>query len=345
MELIAPAHVADAVQFEFRDAGAAPDPAITLEAVDAGYGQSPILQGVDLTIGAGSRIGLIGANGAGKTTLVKLLAGLLAPASGVRREGRNLSIGYFAQHQLEQLRADDGPLMHLQRTDPKAREQDLRDHLGQFGFAGDAAFQPIGTLSGGEQSRLVLATIIWQRPNLLLLDEPTNHLDMDTREALTMALQGFEGAVVLVSHDRHLLRTTAEELVVVAAGQARPFEGDLDDYRTEVVKARAASDRPASASRRDERRIEAEQRSRAGGRSRRQITDRIGKIETRLAQLGADRDRFETRLADPALYEAGARATLDQVLAEAARVREAIEREEGDWFEQQQALDALDSDA
>ncbi len=245
MELIVPAHVADAVRFEVRDAGAGPDPALTLEGISAGYGSTPILRGVDLTITAGARIGLIGANGAGKTTLIKLLAGLLEPIAGERREGRNLAIGYFAQHQLEQLRPDDGPLTHLLRLSPKAREQDLRDHLGQFGFSGEAAFQPVGTMSGGEQSRLVLCMLIWQRPNMLLLDEPTNHLDMDTRETLTMALQGFEGAVVLVSHDRHLLRTTADELLVVADGAVHRFDGDLDDYRVSVVKGRSAAAAPA----------------------------------------------------------------------------------------------------
>jgi ATP-binding cassette subfamily F protein 3 len=341
MELIAPAHVADAIQFEFRQAGAAPDPAITLEAVTAGYGEAPVLRGVDLTIGAGSRIGLIGANGAGKTTLIKLLAGLLEPLAGERREGRNLAIGYFAQHQLEQLRPDDAPLEHLQRAAPTAREQELRDHLGQFGFGGDAAFQKVGTMSGGEQSRLVLATLIWLRPNLLLLDEPTNHLDMDTREALTMALQGFEGAVVLVSHDRHLLRTTAEDLIVVGHGVARLFDGDLDDYRAEVVANRSASSEPAGLVRRAERRAEAEQRTRSQ-RGRRSLVERLTRIEARLADLARERIQVDERLADSALYEPASKTALQSALERSNALQEAIEKAETEWFECQQALESID---
>lgn len=230
MELIAEAHVDTGFDFSFEAPLAAPSPLLVLEKVTAGYTGQPVLSDVSLSILPGARIGLLGRNGAGKSTLVKLLAGTLASGQGERHEGRGLTIGYFAQHQLEQLRDDDSPLQHLTRAHPQSKEQVLRDFLGRFGFGGDQALTPIATFSGGERSRLVLAMIVMARPNLLLLDEPTNHLDLDMRHALNLALQEYEGAVVLVSHDRHMLRTTVEDLWLVADGRVRPFDGDLEEY-------------------------------------------------------------------------------------------------------------------
>ena len=206
----------------------APDPLLSLEHVAAGYAQEVVLSGVSLTLRPGARLGLLGPNGAGKSTLVKLLAGELAPQAGRRHEGRGLVIGYFAQHQLERLRGEESPLAHLIRQEPTAREQSLRDYLGGFDFRGAMADAPVAPLSGGEKSRLVLALLVRQRPNLLLLDEPTNHLDLEMRHALTRALAEYEGSLVLVSHDRALLRMVCDGFVLIADGCAEDFEGDLD---------------------------------------------------------------------------------------------------------------------
>src|SRR3954454_4085822 len=234
LERIAAAQVDSPFDFSFREPRHAPQMLLTLEEVAAGYPERTVLSGVQLQLRAGTRLGLLGVNGAGKSTLVKTLAGELAPLSGERREGKGLAIGYFAQHQLDQLTADETPLQHLMRIDRRAREQELRNYLGGFNFGADMVDAPVERFSGGEKSRLTLALLIWQRPNLLLLDEPTNHLDLATREALTIALQDFAGAVVLVSHDRHLLRATAEDFLIVADGPVFPFDGDLEDYRSWV---------------------------------------------------------------------------------------------------------------
>ena len=222
MERIAPVHAASEFSFSFRSPRAAPDPMLVLEDVACGYhtasGERRVLSDVNLSIQNGQRIGLLGANGQGKSTLVKTLAGVLAPLAGEVRSGKGLQIGYFAQHQLETLHPEVSPLLHLQRIAPKIREQELRDFLGSFNFRGDMAMSPVGPFSGGEKARLALALIIWRQPNLLLLDEPTNNLDLETRHALTLALAEFEGTLILVSHDRFLLRATAEQFMLVTHG-------------------------------------------------------------------------------------------------------------------------------
>ena len=260
MERIAPAHVDSPFDFHFRDFPGSPDPVLVLDEAAAGYDGVPVLANVKLTIEAGARIGLLGRNGAGKTTLVKLAAGLLPPLAGSRREGKGLRVGYFAQHTLEVLRPDETPLQHLRRLDGAAREQALRDFLGSFDFSGDMALAPVEGFSGGERARLALALVVWQQPNLLLLDEPTNHLDLDMREAVALALQEYEGAMVLVSHDRHLLRTATDTLMLVADGALAPFDGDLDDYR-DWLAARRSADKP-----RARRRTVAPQPETRGGR-------------------------------------------------------------------------------
>ena len=308
MEIIAAAHVTAPFTFSFR----APEPAserlLTLEHAQAGYGGGIVLSSIDLTLTAGARVGLLGANGAGKSTLVKLLAGELVPSAAQRAEGKGLRIGYFAQHQLEQLRADESPLQHLIRVDRRAREQELRDFLGGFDFRGDMVDAAVGRFSGGEKSRLTLALIIWQRPNLLLLDEPTNHLDLEMRQALTMALQEFEGAMVLVSHDRHLLRASTDALLLVADGDCAPFDGDLDDYRDWLqARRRQAQEAPAedaqAPSRREQRRVEAQARDRLAAR-RRPLQKQLEGLDRELEQLGVRRQQLETTLADPNLYAA-----------------------------------------
>jgi len=243
MEKIAAAHIDSAFNFSFppiSQKGAGGD-LIRLEKVSVGYTDTPVLEKIMLRIVPGSRLGLLGPNGAGKSTLIKLLAGQLKHKQGQCTLGEGLQIGYFAQHQLEQLRGEDSPLQHLQRLDTKTTEQSLRNFMGGFGFVGDMALAPVAPFSGGEKARLALALLVWQRPNVLLLDEPTNHLDLEMRHALTLALQDYAGALVIVSHDRHLLRTTTEELLLVANGRVKAFEGDLADYRQWLFEHRKSS--------------------------------------------------------------------------------------------------------
>ncbi|HTS53415.1 MAG TPA: ATP-binding cassette domain-containing protein [Burkholderiales bacterium] len=347
LERIAAVQVATPFAFRFREPLHAPQVLLTLERLDAGYAGIPVLRGVDLTLRAGARIGLLGANGAGKSTLVKTLAGELAPVGGDRREGKGLEVGYFAQHQLEQLRPEDSPLQHLARLDRRAREQDLRDYLGGFNFRGEMADAPVERFSGGEKARLVLALLISRRPNLLLLDEPTNHLDLDMREALTIALQEFEGAVVLVSHDRHLLRATAEDFLIVAEGCVAPFDGDLEDYRAWLAGRRrdpgapAAPSVDAGAHRKQQRRLEAEARNRLSAQ-RRPIEKRLHALEAEMAQLSADKTRLETLLADPNLYAEPDRDRLKVCLADQARIGGRLKVLEDAWLQLQEQLEALE---
>jgi ATP-binding cassette subfamily F protein 3 len=246
MEELAPLHVTAAFQFEFREPLRAPDPLLVLENVDAGYrmddGQTKtIVRGIKFALQSGQRYGLLGINGAGKSTLIKSIAGELEPLQGTANFNKGLVVGYFAQHQVEMLRDDQSPLWHLARIAPRVREQELRSFLGGFNFPGEMAMGSIQNFSGGEKARLALSMIVWQRPNLLLLDEPTNHLDLETREALTVALAQFEGTLVLVSHDRHLLRATTDQFLIVADGMLQPFDGDLDDYRDWLFKTKLAT--------------------------------------------------------------------------------------------------------
>ena len=237
MEELAPLRAAAEFSFEFREPARAPDPLLVLDKVSAGYrndetgAETKIIDNIGFSLQTGQRIGLLGVNGAGKSTLIKTIAGEIQPLNGVATLGKGLSIGYFAQHQVEMLRHDESPLWHMNKIAPNTREQELRNFLGGFNFAGPMAMASIRPFSGGEKARLALALIVWQRPNLLLLDEPTNHLDLETREALTDALAQFEGTLILVSHDRHLLRATTDEFVIVADGKVEPFDGDLDDYK------------------------------------------------------------------------------------------------------------------
>ncbi len=340
MTRIAAAHVDSPFRFEFPEPLRLPRPLLALDHVAFGYGDTDLLTEVNLTLNPGDRLGLLGPNGAGKSTLIRLLAGELAPRSGERRADRHLAIGYFAQHQLEQLRADDSPLQHLQRLAPDETEQRLRDFLGGFGFSGDQATAPVAPFSGGEKARLVLALLVWQRPNLLLLDEPTNHLDLEMRLALTTALQGFEGALVVVSHDRHLLRSVTDRFLLVHDGHVTPFDGDLDDYRRHlqehVRQAATPADTATAPSRRDRRRQEAERRQRTAPLRR-----AIAELEKRLETLEAERADLETALADPALYADDAKPRLLELLARQAELRQAIEAVEAEWMAKSEELETL----
>jgi ATP-binding cassette subfamily F protein 3 len=241
LERVAPILANNPVAFDFDEPERTPDPLLTMENVACGYPGRAVLSGVKLMVRSGSRIGLLGANGAGKSTLVKTIAGEIAALSGDLRPAKWLNIGYFAQHQLDMLDLDGSPLLHMRRLDPTAREQELRNFLGRFHFRGDMVTAAVGPFSGGEKARLALAMIVYGKPNLLLLDEPTNHLDLETREALTAALAEYEGTLILVSHDRHLLRATADELWLVADGGVREFDGDLEDYRNWLTESKTAA--------------------------------------------------------------------------------------------------------
>ena len=255
MEDLAPLHASAPFQFEFLEPLRAPDPLLVMEDVVAGYrsetmegaADKVVLSGIKFSLQSGQRYGLLGINGAGKSTLIKTIAGELPPLSGTANFNKGLVIGYFAQHQVEMLRNDESPLWNLAKIAPRVREQELRGFLGGFNFPGEMALNPITHFSGGEKARLALAMIVWQRPNLLLLDEPTNHLDLETREALTVALAQFEGTLVLVSHDRHLLRATTDQFLIVADGQLQPFDGDMDDYRDWLFKTKLAAEKAAAA--------------------------------------------------------------------------------------------------
>ncbi|MBP6808379.1 MAG: ATP-binding cassette domain-containing protein, partial [Chromatiaceae bacterium] len=349
MERIAPAHVDSPFHFAFRAPPSLPRPLLTLDEGRAGYGDKIILQKVRLSLEPGDRIGLLGPNGAGKSTLIKVLAGQLPLASGHQGQAQGLRIGYFAQHQMDQLRPDDSPLKHLQRLAPEATEQALRSYLGGFDFAGDKALEPVAPFSGGEKARLALALVIWGRPNLLLLDEPTNHLDLEMREALGEALQDFEGALVVVSHDRHLLRVTVDQLLLVDAGRVAPFDGDLDDYPTWLLRRQTRAEAaegsgdgggreetadPAAtlapetaAARKDQRRQEAEERKRL-----QPLRQRLKKLETRLDQLSARRTALETALAEPCLYDDEGKPRLLTLLADKQRLDAEQEDVESDWL-------------
>ena len=341
MERISQAHVDTPFDFRMREPLSGPDPLLTLEDAAAGYDARTVLARIKLSIGAGARIGLLGRNGAGKSTLIKLLAGELAPLAGTRREGKGLAIGYFAQHQIDVLRPDESPLRHLARIDPKAREQDLRDFLGSFDFRGDMALDSVGPFSGGEKARLALALLVWQRPNLLLLDEPTNHLDLEMRHALTLALQEYEGAIVLVSHDRHLLRTTADSLWLVANGGMQPFDGDLDDYRDWLRQREATVGAVESAgtTRKQQKRDEAQARNQRYAQKR-PLAQRLAKLERRMAELERERLPLGLWLADPQSY--ADKDKLQPALLREAALRLELERAEEEWLALQAELELLD---
>ncbi len=346
MEKIAAAHVDAPYEFSFREAAAQPDPMLVFDGVHGGYGDVTVVGGVKLTLRPGARLGLLGRNGAGKSTMMKMLAGELAPLKGERVEGKGLRIGYFAQHQVQQLRPQESALWHLTRLSPRIREQELRDFLGGFSFHGDQATEPVAPMSGGEKSRLALALIVWQRPNLLLLDEPTNHLDLEMRYALTLGLQDYEGALVLVSHDRSLLRATTDELWLVADGTVLPFDGDLEDY-AKRLRVREERHQPVDAvnavSRKEQKRLEAEQRNRRFA-VRKPLEARLRTREREIATLGAEKTRLEKLMAAPDMYDDNRKDDLKRCLAEQADVMRKLQKAEEDWLMLGAELEALTAD-
>ena len=345
MEKVAPVYAADTFHFEFAEPDRQPERIVSLEEVSIGYGERTVLSNVSMTLTRNDRIAVIGANGAGKTTLVRMLAGEIDPTGGRRTTGRDIVIGYFAQHQIETLRHDETPLAMMTRLFRGDREQHLRDFLGGFGFAGEAAQRPIGPLSGGEKSRLALAALVRRKPNLLLLDEPTNHLDLEMRRSLSMALQTYEGALIIVSHDRHLLSTCADRIIVVCDGGLADFDGDLEDYRKARLKTeRATRDDTPKTSRRDERRADAAARSAARDAVRAQLKPlekTLAGIESRVANLAREAETARAALADSAIYEDAQRERLKQLMQNEARLKAELGRAEDDWLHTTAKIEAL----
>ena len=368
MQRIAPAHVDSPFEFSFAQPPKLPRPLLALENQSAGYNGRTILERVNMTLAPGARVAILGRNGAGKSTFMKLLAGELPALAGTRTEARDLSIGYFAQHQLEQLNVKESPLDNLRRIGAalaaRATEQQLRDFLGGFGFRGDRVFEPVAPFSGGEKARLVLALTAYLRPNLLLLDEPTNHLDLEMRQALAVALQDYEGAVVLVSHDRHLLRTVADEFIVVHQGRATPFDGDLEDYakwldetskgnpafapqdqsisRREVAAGQSTSRRESAAAQSSESAESRKQRKREEAERRNRLTPlkaKIAQYDEELSRLAGKSAALQTQLAAPDIYAAASKERLKELLAQQAQLARETEKVETAWLEASEALE------
>jgi len=345
MQRIAPAHVDAPFEFAFIPPEKLPRPLLALEDQSAGYAHRPVLSDVSLVLNPGDRIAILGRNGAGKSTLMKLLAGTLTGSSGQRIEAADLRVGYFAQHQLEQLDPNASPFEHLRRHGGSAMqaapEQVLRDHLAGLGFRGDRVFEPVAPFSGGEKARLVLALLVAQRPNLLLLDEPTNHLDLEMRHALGMALQDYGGALVVVSHDRHLIRSVADTLWMLAGGRVTEFDGDLEDYARLLMQSVPHADQASTDdgtngadSRRAQKRAEAERRNRLSP-----LKQAVSEQEEEIARLEHERCANESSLADPALYQDGMQEELKRALAQRVGLSRALAEAESRWISLSEALE------
>ncbi len=348
MEKVLPAQFDNPFSFEFREPAALPNPILMMDQVAAGYGDNLILEKIRLNLVPGSRIGLLGRNGAGKSTLIKLLSGELKPQSGYCAYSQGVKIGYFAQHQLETLHPEETPLQHMMQIAPDKNELELRNYLGSFGFHGEKALEKVAPFSGGEKARLVLALIVWQKPNLLLLDEPTNHLDLDMRQALTLALQSYEGAMVIVSHDRYLLRATTDDLYLVHDHQVGPFDGDLNDYykwltdqqkaeRKEAQPTNTANSANSAAAKKEQKRREADFRKLTAP-----IRKKLTQLEEKLDKLNHVVSEMEAQLSDTSLYEAQNKATLTEVLAKQAAAKSELEQVELEWMAEQETLEEME---
>ncbi|HBI84223.1 MAG TPA: ABC transporter, partial [Alcaligenaceae bacterium] len=374
MEQLAPIHAEAGIDIRIPSPEDMPDPLLVLDDMQAGYmtdeGQTiPILRDVRLMVRGGDRIGILGVNGAGKSTLVKTLAGELDVQAGSRIASKGLKVGYFAQHQLDMLDLDSSPLQHLARLAPETREQELRNYLGGFGFGGERVMDKVAPMSGGEKARLALSLIVWQKPNLLLLDEPSNHLDVETREALTTALAEFGGSMLLVSHDRHLLRTTVDTFWIVADGKVQPFDGDLEDYRDWLAQRQANTRRDdqlikqqlkqsandqsgvpdgtdggasgmTAVDRKQQKKDEALERQRIS-QLRKPIDAKLVKVEKELEQAQNRLKELDADIADPDLYSDSRRQERVSKLAEHGELTKRIAQLEEVWLELQAELEAL----
>ncbi|RLA45724.1 MAG: ABC transporter ATP-binding protein [Gammaproteobacteria bacterium] len=348
LQAVAPIYACGSYHFEFAEPDMLSSPLIAFDGIQAGYGDNVILDQIHLNLLPGSRIGLLGRNGAGKSTLIKLLAGELPPLAGTVERGHHLRIGYFDQQQLDALDLQASPLLHLQRLAPASTEQQLRDFLGQFGFAGERAKEPVGPFSGGEKTRLALALLVWQKPNLLLLDEPTNHLDTDMREALIIALQSFTGAVVVVSHDRHLLRTVADELYLVHNGKVSPFDGDLDDYQRLQLRGfdngppLSALDAKTQVDTNDGTRIDRQQRKRLEAEFRQYTAahrKQLQKLEQQIGIQQKELDNLATQLTDSALYKNAQPGQVSVLTKNHGEGKAKLDALESSWLELSEELD------
>ena len=335
MQLVAPAHFDSEFSFEFREPDRLPTPLIRFDDVKAGYGERTILSGLRLSLQPGDRIGLLGPNGAGKSTFMQTLAGRLAPTAGKEMRDPYLKIGYFAQHQVDQLDLKASPILHLQRLDKGVSEQVLRDFLGTFNFRGDRVYEAVGPFSGGEKARLALALVTYQKPNLLLLDEPTNHLDLEMRHALETALAMFSGAVVLVSHDRHMLSTTCEELWLVAEGRCQAFDGDLDDYARWLTTRNSASQGAAKSG------AGKDARDPASRAQEKPLKDAIRKLEVRIEKSRETLKALEQTLGDEGLYTPARKAELHQLMQAQRKAKTALDAAEEEWLGLSEQLEAL----
>ncbi len=345
MQMIAPAHVDSEFQFSFMEPEKLPRPLLAIDKQSAGYGDTIVLNSISMTIPPGARIALLGRNGAGKSTLMKLLAGELTGGGGERTEARDLRIGYFAQHQLEQLHARESPLEHVRRLGgryaARSTEQELRGFLGSFGFSGDRVFEAVGPFSGGEKARLVLALVSYQRPNLLLLDEPTNHLDLEMRQALAMALQDYAAAVVMVSHDRHLLRAFADELIMVDQGQAKPFDGDLDDYSKWFL----TNEHNATSSQESFADLSNDKKHRKREKNERRERDdplriEVARLEKEMQRIESERAKNETALAAPELQVPSGKFRLQQLTQTQKKLKQELDAAEAAWLEASEQWEA-----
>ena len=344
MALIAPAHVDSPFNFSFAEPDVLPSFLMRIDEVSAGYGEVRILDKVNLTLLPGERIGLLGLNGAGKSTLIKLIAGEIEPQKGVIERAKDLKVGYFAQHQLEQLDSNASALLHLQRIDSKAQEKLMRSFLGGFNFQGDKVLEPVGPFSGGEKARLVLALLIWQKPNLLLLDEPTNHLDLEMRLALNNALQEFAGSVILVSHDRHLLRTVCDDLLLVDAGKVQAFQQEVDDYPRWLAERRGQKEPPVNEKtpvldRKEQKKREAEFRKTIQPQISRQT-----RLERAIQKIEQKQSEAEAQLADSTTYDDANKDRLQQLLFSQADNKRQLEDLEMEWFEISEQIEQLRSE-
>jgi len=328
IQVVAAANVDSEFSFSFRAPLKLPSPMLRMDKLSVGYGGTAQLSGLKLGIEPGHRIGLLGPNGAGKSTLVRLLAGELEPMAGELKRAPDLKIGYFAQHQLEHLDLKASPLTHLRRLDPEATEQGLRDYLGGFNFRGDRVFEAIEPFSGGEKARLALALVVYPRPNLLLLDEPTNHLDLDMRHALEVALQDYTGAMLLVSHDRHLVASCCDTLWRVADGRCEPFDGDLEDYAAWLTGRAREAAAPA--------------KSTAGrGEREKPLRDSIRKLDQQMEKLQSRLRPLEEKLGDATLYESARKKELDKLLTEQTDIKRQLDEAEAKWLAAMEELEAL----
>ena len=344
LERIAPAHFDSGFSFEFDSPAHLPNPLLQLDKADLGYGGEPVLHGIDLSLESGARYGLLGVNGSGKSTFIKTLAGELNVLSGRIVRSDKLNIGYFAQHQLDTLRPDQSPLWHIQKLSPDVREQEIRNFLGSFNFVGDAALQKTEPFSGGEKARLALAMIVWQKPNLLLLDEPTNHLDLDMRHALTLALQSFQGALIVVSHDRSLLEATTDSFLLIEQGRLKTFDGDLEDYRRYRLAQENAAAAPAASSqsqnRKDTKRVEAQIRQEKA-RLGKPLQQKISQAEKEIAALSEIQTACEAFLAQEDAYSDANKTKLQQTLAQLAETKVKLEKQEENWLAWQEELEQI----